>query len=86
MLEICPSGLNILERSQVYGKAWTRDDNNNINESYMRLRPEKPEVGTRITDAVIPIEGVFLRLEMPGQVETDKRRSIIVDGRRSYGG
>lgn len=70
----------------VYGKAWTRGDNNDINESYMRLRPEKPKVGTRITKQVIPIEVVFLRLQMPGQVETDKRRSIIVDGKRSYGG
>ena len=70
----------------VYGKAWTRGDNNNISESYMRLRPGKPKVGTRITKPVIPIEGVFLRLQGPGQVETDNRRSIIVDGKQSYGG
>jgi hypothetical protein len=70
----------------VYGKAWTRGDNNNINESYVRCRPGKPKVGTRIIKQVIPIEGVFLRSQVPGQVEADKRRSIIVDGRRSYGG
>jgi hypothetical protein len=51
-----------------------------------RQRPEKPEVGIQIANAVIPIEGVFLRLQMPGQIETDNRRSIIVDGKRSYGG